>query len=61
MANQNDLNYLNSISKTQLDRKKDISISTLIEYLDNLGLGLEIRTFSKNNTNLIEEEILLRV
>jgi len=43
------------------EKRKDIRISTLIEYLDNLGMGLEIKTFPKGNVKKIKEEILLRV
>jgi hypothetical protein len=45
----------------KLEKRKDIKISTLIEYLDSLGMGLEIKTFPKNNDSAVEEEILLRI
>jgi len=45
----------------EFEKRKDIRISTLIEYLDRLGMGLEIKTFPKNNDGAVEEEILLRV
>jgi hypothetical protein len=44
-----------------LEKRKDIRISTLIEYLNNLGMGLEIKTFPKTNVKKVKEEILLRV
>ena len=44
-----------------IEKKKDIRISTLIEYLDSLGLGLEIKTYSKNNYDGVKEETLLRI
>jgi len=48
-------------SISRLEKRKDIKISTLIEYLNNLGMGLEIKTFPKNNIKKVNEEILLRV
>ena len=48
-------------SISRLEKRKDMRISTLIEYLNNLGMGLEIKTFPRNNVKKINEEILLRV
>ena len=48
-------------SISRLEKRKDIRISTLIGYLNNLGMGLEIKTFPKNNINKVNEEILLRI
>ena len=58
---QDEFNNFSQTSISRLEKRKDIRISTLIEYLSNLGLGLEIKTFSKNNISTIEEEILLRI
>jgi hypothetical protein len=43
---------------SKLDNRKDIRISTLIDYLDNLGMGLEITAYPKNSA---KKEFLLRV
>jgi transcriptional regulator with XRE-family HTH domain len=43
---------------SKLEKRKDIRISTLIDYLDSLGMGLEITAFPKD-TN--EKELLLRI
>ena len=59
--NQDDCKELDDISISPITEKEEIKISTLIEYLDKLGLGLEIKTFPKNNTNMTEDEILLRI
>ena len=58
---QDEFNNFSQTSISRLEKRKDIRISTLIEYLNNLGMDLEIKTFPKNNLNKIEEEILLRV
>jgi hypothetical protein len=43
---------------SKLENRKDIRISTLIDYLDSLGMGLEITACPKNSD---EKELLLRV
>jgi len=58
---QNEFEYFSQTSISRLEKRKDIRISTLIEYLGNLGMGLEIKTFPKTNAEKINEEILLRV
>jgi transcriptional regulator with XRE-family HTH domain len=44
---------------SKLERRKDIKVSTLIEYLDGLGLGLEIVALPKDEN--AEREVLLRM
>ena len=58
---QDEFDHFSQTSISRLEKRKDIRISTLIEYLNNLGMGLEIKTFPKNNVRKIGEEILLRV
>ena len=58
---QDEFNNFSQTSISRLERRKDIRISTLIEYLNNLGMGLEIKTFPKKKMKEINEEILLRV
>ena len=58
---QDEFNNFSQTSISRLERRKDIRISTLIEYLNNLGMGLEIKTFPKKKIKKISEEILLRV
>lgn len=40
---------------------KDIKISTLIDYLDSLGMGLEIITYPKIATTKSQERVLLKI
>jgi hypothetical protein len=58
---QDEFDHFSQTSISRLERRKDIRVSTLIEYLNNLGMGLEIKTFPKDNNNKINEEVLLRV
>ena len=58
---QGEFNNFSQTSISRLEKRRDIRISTLIEYLNNLGMGLEIKTFPKTGSKKIKEEILLRV
>jgi transcriptional regulator with XRE-family HTH domain len=58
---QDEFHNFSQTSISRLERRKDIRVSTLIEYLNNLGMGLEIKTFPKKNLKKIKEEVLLRV
>ena len=48
-----------SISK--IEKRKDMKISTLIDYLDSLGMGLEIITYPKVSVSNKQEKVLLKV
>jgi hypothetical protein len=48
-------------SVSRLENRKDMKISTLIGYLDDMEMGLEIKTYPKNDQYKITEEVLLRV
>ena len=59
---QEDIKAFSQSSISKLESRKDIKISTLIQYLDNLGMGVEIKAYPKNkNQTPGEEVILLRV
>ena len=58
---QDEFNNFSQTSISRLERRKDIRISTLIEYLGNLGMGIEIKAFPKKKMKKINEQILLRV
>jgi molecular chaperone GrpE (heat shock protein) len=58
---QDEFDNFSQTSISRLEKRKDIRISTLIEYLDNLGMGLEIKTFPKKKKKNIKEEVLLRI
>lgn len=58
---QSDIANFTQTAVSKLENRKDIKISTLIDYLDSLGMGLEIRTYPKGNQVSTEQEILLKV
>jgi transcriptional regulator with XRE-family HTH domain len=58
---QDEFENFSQTSISRLEKRKDIRVSTLIEYLNNLEMGLEIKTYPKKNVEKINEEVLLRV
>lgn len=57
---QKDIKAFSQSSISKLESRKDIRISTLLEYLDNIGMGVEIKAYPKNKDEE-GETILLRV
>ena len=55
---QNEVSNFTQTAVSKLENRKDIRISTLIDYLDSLGMGLEITAYPRNST---KRELLLRV
>ena len=55
---QNEVSNYTQTAVSKLENRKDIRISTLIDYLDSLDMGLEITAYPKNST---KKELLLRV
>ena len=58
---QNEFGHFSQTSISRLEKRKDIRVSTLIEYLHSMGMGLEIRTYPRKKNKETGEEILLRV
>ena len=56
---QADLVNFSQTAVSKLERRKDIKISTLIDYLESLGMGLEITALPRSKTS--KREILLRI
>ncbi len=56
---QSEMHSFQQTSVSKIEKRKDMKISTLIDYLDDLGLGLEIRAYSKNNS--MTDTVLLKV
>ena len=58
---QSEFGYFSQTSISRLEKRKDIRVSTLIEYLHSMGMGLEIRTYPRKKNQKMREEILLKV
>ena len=58
---QDEVKNFTQSSVSRLEKRKDIKISTLIEYLDSLGMGVEIKAYPKKKNIKVEERILLKV
>ena len=58
---QSEMSNFTQSSISKIEKRKDIKISTLIDYLDSLGMGLEIITYSKLAVSNNHEKVLLKV
>ena len=58
---QSQIENFSQASVSKIEKRKDMKISTLQEYLSGLGMGLEIRAYPKTKRSKAKEEILLRV
>ena len=56
---QTDIESFSQASISKLEKRKDMKVSTLVEYLESLGLGVEIKVFPKNRTEGLPDEITL--
>ena len=58
---QTDLTAFTQTAVSKLERRKDMKLSTLIEYLEGIGMGLELRVYPKDGDGTHKAETLLRV
>ena len=58
---QSEMANFTQSSVSKIEKRKDIKISTLIDYPDSLGMGLEIITYPKIATTKRQERVLLKV
>jgi hypothetical protein len=56
---QENIKTFSQSSISKLEARKDIKISTLIEYLENLGLGIEIKAYQKSKGRKKNQEYVL--
>ena len=56
---QEEVHNFSQTAVSKLERRKDLKISTLIDYLESLGFGLEITALPKSNN--ASKEVLLRL
>ena len=55
---QSEIANFTQTAVSKIENRKNIRISTLIDYLDSLGMGLEITAYPRNSS---KKELLLRV
>lgn len=58
---QSEMTNFTQSSVSKIEKRKDIKISTLIDYLDSLGMGLEIITYPKLAVSKNQEKVLLKL
>lgn len=58
---QSEMENFTQSSVSKIEKRKDIKVSTLIDYLDSLGMGLEIITYPKTSSDIENEKILLKI
>ncbi len=58
---QTEMKGFTQTSVSKLEKRKDMKISTLIEYLDDIGMGVEILVYSKDDREGQKSETLLKV
>lgn len=58
---QTDLKSFSQAGVSKLEKRKDMKLSTLIDYLEGIGMGMEIRVYPKNGNVAGESETLLKV
>ena len=58
---QSEMENFTQSSVSKIEKRKDIKISTLIDYLDSLGMGLEILTYPKAAKQTTQKTILLKI
>jgi len=46
---------------SKLEKRKDMKVSTLVEYLEGIGMGLELRVYPKGSKGKTQGEILFKV
>ena len=58
---QTDVSSFSQSALSKLEKRKDMKISTLIEYMKSIGMGLEIKAFPKGKHSKKDEAILVKV
>ena len=58
---QSEMQNFTQSSVSKIEKRGDIKISTLIDYLDSLGMGLEITAYPKTGVSSAKESVLLKI
>ena len=56
---QEDVEAFSQSSISKLESRKDMKVSTLIEYLDKIGMGVEIKAYPKNKKGKVRGDFIL--
>jgi len=57
---QEDIRSFSQSGISKLESRKEMKISTLVEYLDDIGMSLEIKAYPKDKMRNRKEFILLK-
>ncbi len=57
--NQSEMKNFRQSSVSKIESRKDMKISTLLDYFDSLGMGVEISVFPRGSDD--SKRVLLRV
>ncbi len=57
---QEDIKAFTQSGISKLEARKDMKISTLVEYLDSIGMGVEIKAYPKRKKKNFNEVVLLK-
>lgn len=58
---QEDIQAFTQSGISKLESRKDMKISTLVEYLHNIGMGVEIKAYPKKRKHKVEDVVLLKI
>src|SRR3990172_3042620 len=58
---QEDIRAFTQSGISKLESRKDMKISTLVEYLHNIGMGVEIKAYPKKGKRKVDEVVLLKM
>lgn len=58
---QSEMKNFNQASVSKIEKRKDIKLSTLLDYLDSLDLNLEIAVYPRDDYSADSRRVLLRV
>ena len=58
---QEDLKAFTQSGISKLESREDMKISTLVEYLHNIGMGLEIKAYPIKRKRKVDEVVILKI
>lgn len=58
---QDEMQSFTQSSISKLEARDDMKLSTLIEYISELGLGIEIKVYPKEQHTIINEITLIKI